>query len=82
MTDSIYTDEEIRMKVLPLAVQLVDNDFRRGLTHDNTRLIKDITFELANIIRYGEVNAPEAEKPKEKAKKKSSSKKSDKLKYA
>lgn len=56
---SDYTDEELRMKVIPLAVELVNSEVQRVLGKCNTSAIADITSELVNIIKYGTVNAPD-----------------------
>lgn len=56
---SDYTDEEIRMKVLPLAVELVNNEVQRVMQRCNTVTLAELTLELVNIIKYGTVKAPD-----------------------
>lgn len=55
-----YTDEELRMKALPLAVELVNTEVQRVLGKCNTIAISELTGELVNIIKFGSVKAPEA----------------------
>lgn len=52
-----YTDTELRMKALPLAVELVNTEVQRVLQKCNTTTIAEVTGELVNILKYGTVNA-------------------------
>lgn len=61
MTNLNYTDEELRFRTIELAVQLVNTEVQRVNGQCNTKHITVITNELANIIRYGQVDKPEYE---------------------
>lgn len=54
-----YTDEELRVIALPLAVKLVDQEVYRTLSKCNTNEISTIVSEFVNIMKYGSVKAPE-----------------------
>lgn len=58
---SDYTNEEIRMKVIPLAVQLINVESQRLLGRCNTTSIAEITQELLNIVKYGTPVEPSKE---------------------
>lgn len=76
---SVYTDEELRVVVLPLAVQLVNTEVQRTMQNCNTKTIAIIAKELISIIKTGEV--VEASAPTEEVAKEPKKKKPEGLKY-
>lgn len=54
-----YTDQELRLIVLPHALALVNQDVYRALNQCNTTTINTLTTELVNIIKYNSVSEPE-----------------------
>lgn len=59
---TLYNDIELRTVCLPLAVALVNNEVQRTLNRCNTASVAEITKELVDIMRYGEVLKQSAEK--------------------
>lgn len=55
-----YTDEELRMTLLPTAMKFVDQEIYRITNQCNTSTVAGIVKELVNIVRYGTVAEPEA----------------------
>lgn len=79
---SLYTDEELRVAVLPLAVQLVNTEVQRTMQNCNTKTIAVITKELINIVKTGEVEEAVTQAPAEVSPIKKVKKKEAGLKYS
>lgn len=61
VNDLDYTDVELRMRTLPLAVELVNTEVQKVLGNCTTKVIAEVTSELVNILKYGTPIAPEQE---------------------
>lgn len=53
-----YTDEELRLIALPLAIKMVDQEVYRTIGRCNTNEINNVVTEFVNIIKYNSVTAP------------------------
>lgn len=57
-----YTDQELRLAAMSLAVTLVNTETQRVMGNCNTKAIAEVTSELVNIIKFGVVNPVETPK--------------------